>query len=289
MNGQATARVTHGDGAADRLARVGVSRNVVDIPIAALARGEFLRVREVDVAHAQVLAQVESPLPPILVHRSTMQVIDGLHRLHAAKSKGQQTIRVRFFEGSAEEAFVLAVEANSEHGLPLTLKDRKAAALRLMVMYPLWSDRRVAAVAGLDHKTVGAIRRRAGGEIPQTSRRLGRDGRVRRLREPVAPPPRPVRTSESPVTAMRSVPSMMDSLRRDPSLRLSETGRQLLRWLDAAPRTPTESAELAEQLPEHCLNLILELAQQNAETWRRFAARVGDRLDEQTLTVASNT
>ncbi|MEU8900642.1 ParB/RepB/Spo0J family partition protein [Nocardia sp. NPDC048505] len=264
----------------------------MDIPIAALARGEFLRVREVNIAHAQMLAQVESPLPPILVHRSTMQVIDGLHRLHAAKSKGQQAIRVRFFEGSAEEAFVLAVEANSEHGLPLTLKDRKAAALRLMVMYPLWSDRRVAAVAGLDHKTVGAIRRRAGGEIPQTSRRLGRDGRVRRLREPApaaAPAPNPLRTSDNSVTTMRSVPSMMDSLRRDPSLRLSETGRQLLRWLDAAPRTPVESAELAEQLPEHCLNLILELAQQNAETWRRFAARVGDRLDEQTLTIASNS
>ncbi|MEV0247641.1 ParB N-terminal domain-containing protein [Nocardia sp. NPDC050712] len=288
MNGQATARVTHGNDASDRLARVGVSRNVVDIPIAALARGEFLRVREVNIAHAQVLAQVESPLPPILVHRSTMQVIDGLHRLHAAKSNGRQTIRVRFFEGSAEEAFVLAVEANSEHGLPLTLKDRKAAALRLMVMYPLWSDRRVAAVAGLDHKTVGAIRRRAGGEIPQTSRRLGRDGRVRRLRAPLAPPA-PARTSENPVATMRSVPSMMDSLRRDPSLRLSETGRQLLRWLDAAPRTPSESAELAEQLPEHCLNLILELAQQNAETWRRFAARVGDRLDEQSLTIASNS
>ncbi|MCD9878915.1 ParB/RepB/Spo0J family partition protein [Streptomyces guryensis] len=107
-----------------------------------------------------------------------MRVIDGMHRLEAARIRGERTVRARFFEGSEEEAFILAVETNTKHGLPLTLADRKAAALRIVTARPDLSDRAVAAKVGLAHKTVGAIRR-SSGEIPQLAARVGRDGRVR--------------------------------------------------------------------------------------------------------------
>lgn len=274
----------------------GISEQIVEIPIEAVESSEFLRVRAVDAEHTQLLAQTDAPLPPIVVHRDTMHVIDGLHRLQAAKAKGRHTIPVRFFTGSTEAAFVLAVRSNTAHGLPLSLKDRKLASLRIMLMYPSWSDRRIGTITGLDHKTVGAIRRRAAGEIPQTAMRLGRDGRIRRLREirpsrasrpsrtqPEPPPPRPTLEHQQVV-------SIIDRLRRDPSLRLTETGRQLLRWLDAAPRSAAESVELADQLPEHCLNLIHEMAQQNAATWHGFAAMISDRLEARlTPHAASNS
>jgi hypothetical protein len=35
-------------------------------------------------------------LPPILVHRATNRIIDGMHRLEAAKLRGDETISVRF-------------------------------------------------------------------------------------------------------------------------------------------------------------------------------------------------
>jgi hypothetical protein len=43
------------------------------------------------------------------------------------------------------------------HGLPLTLADRLAAAARIVTACPYWSDRAVAAVAGLSPKTVTAV------------------------------------------------------------------------------------------------------------------------------------
>ncbi|RJO79264.1 streptomycin biosynthesis protein [Nocardia panacis] len=274
----------------------GVSGEIVEIPIDAVESSEFLRVRAVDSGHTQLLAQSLQTLPPIVVHRDSMHVIDGLHRLAAARSKGLRTIPVRYFDGSAEAAFVLAVQSNIAHGLPLSLKDRKVASLRIMLMYPTWSDRRIGVITGLDHKTVGAIRRRAAGEIPQTPARLGRDGRVRRLREPAAPRaetarPRTLRGHAAVVRAVSpstqpAAATLIDRLRRDPSLRLSETGRQLLRWLDAAPRTKAESVELAGQLPEHCLNLIHEMARQNAQHWQGFAAMIGDRLDARVGVIA---
>ena len=98
-----------------------------------------------------------------------------MHRLQAAQRCGAETIAVRYFDGDEPAAFVLAVQLNSEHGLPLTLAERKNAALRIINYHPEWSDRAVAAIAGLSDKTVGAIRRRAGASITQPSGRIGRD------------------------------------------------------------------------------------------------------------------
>lgn len=130
-------------------------------------------------AHAQVLAESEANLPPILVHRATMRVIDGMHRLRAASLRGEDRIAVRFFDGPAEQVFVLAVETNIRHGLPLSRSDRDHAAARILVEHPGWSDRAIAKAAGLSAKAVAAIRRRIDDGTMQPARRLGRDGRVR--------------------------------------------------------------------------------------------------------------
>ncbi|MFC9994023.1 ParB N-terminal domain-containing protein [Nocardia sp. NPDC127526] len=259
---------------------------IVDIPVDSIETSGALRVRTEYGRHTNLLARAETELPPVLVHRQTMRLIDGAHRLQAAKSRGATMIRARFFDGTEEEAFVLAVRANITHGLPLSVVERKAAALRIMRMYPLWSDRKVAEVTGLDHKTVGAVRKQSSGDVPQTRQRLGRDGRMRRVRE--TPAQREERTETfggGGITPPAPAPmervcaaAVLQSLRRDPSLRLTEAGRTLLRWLDASPRTPTQSVDLADRIPEHCLNLILDMARQNAANWQDFAARVGDRL-----------
>ncbi len=131
--------------------------------------------------HVRVLIETESELPAIIVHRATMRVIDGAHRLRAAIALGRPTIAVKYFDGSDDDAFALAVQANVAHGLPLTLAERKAAARRLVYSHPQWSDRLIAGVIGLSHKTVGAERRRAGGENARLNTRVGRDGKVHRL------------------------------------------------------------------------------------------------------------
>lgn len=156
-------------------------RETRTIPIASLRPGESPRMAGQDKEHIARLAEVDTPFPPILVNRRTMQVIDGMHRLLAALTRGQQDIEVEFFEGSEEDAFLRAVEANVTHGFPLSQADRRAAATKIMITHPHLSDRAIARSAGLGAKSVAAIRRRSADALPQLNARVGRDGKVRPL------------------------------------------------------------------------------------------------------------
>lgn len=151
------------------------------LPIDAVLPSDSPRLRGENAEHVKVLAQASAPLPPIVVHQSTMRVIDGMHRLRAAELRGAAEIAVHFFDGDEQAAFVLAVESNISHGLPLTLADRIAAAERILTPSPQWSDRAVAAKTGLAAGTVAGIRQRLPAASDQPSARVGKDGRVRPL------------------------------------------------------------------------------------------------------------
>ncbi|MEV5976515.1 ParB/RepB/Spo0J family partition protein [Streptomyces sp. NPDC052114] len=152
---------------------------VVEVEIGSLSTAGSPRTSGVDPEHVEALAVVQTPLPPITVHRPTMRVIDGLHRLRAAELRGQSKIAVKYFDGPEADAFVLAVESNVTHGLPLTAADRKRAAARIIASHPQWSDRMIASVSGIAPGTVADIRRRAPGGRTGESSRIGHDGRVR--------------------------------------------------------------------------------------------------------------
>jgi ParB-like chromosome segregation protein Spo0J len=311
------------------------------VPVSSLLAGYSPRLNGENAQHVQVLAASESPLPPVLVHRPTMRVIDGMHRLRAALLRGQLTIEARFFDGDEDEAFVRAVKMNTAHGLPLTLAEREAAAARLIASYPDRSDRWVAGITGLAAGTVARIRRQASpGDCPVTAR-IGRDGRVRplssadgrriagaaiaehpeaslrsiarlagispatvrdvreRMRrgdDPV-PPPRgkrrsqPGRTGAIPraagndsrtrasLTAVRDRASLLQTLRRDPSLRYTESGRALLGWLDARASGPGRCQDLTHAIPSHCAYIVAELARHCAGEWAELADQLEQRLD----------
>ncbi|MEU5693276.1 streptomycin biosynthesis protein [Actinosynnema sp. NPDC020468] len=149
---------------------------VVRVPVESVGTGVSPRLGGEDLEHVRTLAALDEELPPITVLRSSMEVIDGAHRLMAARLKGDPRIAVRFFDGTAEEAFVLAVRLNITHGLPLSPRDRLIAALRIVASHPDWSDRKVAAASGLSAKTVASLRVRAGTPVDT---RVGLDGRLR--------------------------------------------------------------------------------------------------------------
>ncbi|MFK0111576.1 hypothetical protein [Streptomyces sp. NPDC091217] len=110
-----------------------------------------------------------------------MRVIDGMHRVNAAISKGRESIEARLFDGNLDESFVLSVKLNVEHGLPLSLAERKSAALHIVSIYPEWSDGTIARVTGLSAKTVAKVRRNDSVSVAQHNKRVGRDGRTRPL------------------------------------------------------------------------------------------------------------
>jgi ParB-like chromosome segregation protein Spo0J len=154
---------------------------VLKVPIGSLLPADSPRRSGENLEHARALAESEAPLLPIVVHRPTMRVIDGMHRLRAATLRGDDQIEIRFFDGDDADAFVLAVQTNIVHGLPLPVSDRKAAAARIVRTHPHWSDRAIASASGLSAKTVAAIRHRPGAEDHGQRARIGRDGRLRSL------------------------------------------------------------------------------------------------------------
>lgn len=289
--------------------RDGEQENARTVRVSVLVMGDSLRSEGVNADHARVLAESSEHLPPILVHRRTMRVIDGLHRVLAAKLLGRETIDVQFFDGDEDEAFVRAVQANIAHGLPLTLADRTAAAARVMRTHAQWSDRRIAAVVGLSPKTVGAVRRRSTEEIPQSRVRLGRDGRLRRLPDrrpqpeatggaggegtasdgspalggrpaPLHKAPRISRVSApqqaAPHRAAETVAEYLtryQTLCQDPSFRQTEAGRFLLRLLELHFVREREWERLIANVPPHQADSVADLARECAKAWLEFADR----------------
>lgn len=143
-------------------------------------QGDFsARVKGVDQAHVKALAQCPDRLPPIVVHKESLRVIDGVHRVRVAQLNGQEVVDVALVDGTEEEAFALSVLLNVCQGLPLPLEDRKSAAGRILVGSPEWSDRFIASLVGLSPKTVGNIRRCSTEENRQLNGRVGRDGKAR--------------------------------------------------------------------------------------------------------------
>ncbi|WP_280296211.1 AsnC family transcriptional regulator [Nocardia abscessus] len=157
-----------------------VSAETVEVPLSRLRLGLSPRKDGESEAHVKTLAETADRWPPIVVHRSTMRVVDGAHRLRAAEWRGDATIRVRFFEGREIDAFVLAVKGNVAHGLPLTRAERLAAAGRIIESHPQWSDRLVASASGVSPRTVATLRSSTGDE-QQLNARHGRDGKIRPL------------------------------------------------------------------------------------------------------------
>jgi ParB-like nuclease family protein len=299
------------------------------VPIDSLVLADSPRLAGEDPEHVRRLTEAEAMLPPILVHRMTMRVIDGRHRLQAAIARGEDKVRVQFFEGPESHVFALAVGANIRHGLPLSLADREAAAARLIASHPFWSDRAIAATSGLAAGTVRAIRRRE--HSSSSEERLGRDGRVRPLnaargrriaRDLIAQRPaaslreiareagispatvrdvrlrmergddaiplgrlgsRPARPGFETAPDMRLVTdrprstptgdldAILNGLRRDPSLRLTESGRTFLRWFVPRVVGPRGWDDLAAHIPSHCKYTVANLARHCASAWEQFA------------------
>ncbi|MEU9336632.1 ParB/RepB/Spo0J family partition protein [Streptomyces sp. NPDC048290] len=301
------------------------------LPIRMLESADSPRLDGEDEDHVRALAELdEEQLPPVVVHRATMRIIDGRHRVRALELRGVDTVRVCFDDGG-EDPFVLAVQHNVRHGLPLSLVDRTAAADRILGSHPHWSDRKIASVTGLSAGTVRAIRARSTDDAAQSNTRLGRDGR----RRPVGPsaegrvlagqllrenPDMPLRqvaaaAGISPSTALdvrdrvrdgrdpvpaklrdghhrrrkRSAPDAsvpqprvnweleLNRLRVDPSLRYTDTGRVLLRLLDARLLSTDERALLATGIPSHCTTTVANLARVLGAAWQQLAADLEQR------------
>ncbi|MFC3894069.1 ParB/RepB/Spo0J family partition protein [Lentzea rhizosphaerae] len=282
------------------------------VDIAALRPADSPRLAGCSEDFVRSLASSGAHLSPIVVHRATMRVVDGSHRLKAAVLRGCRSVEVEYVDGPAEDVFGLSVSLNVS---TLSTADREAAARRLLRSHPQWSDRAIAASTGLAAKSVGVLRRAVGG---QAAVRVGRDGKVRpvnsaagrrlagqlisqrpeaslrdiaraagvspgtvrdvrrRLSAGMDPVPERMRAAERttvPVVRadVRAPGATLPILRRDPSLRFTEHGRLVLRWLEAHAVSAGEWSAVASGVPSHCRELVAEMARGCAEAWAQMA------------------
>ena len=103
-------------------------------------------------------------LPPIMVERGTFRLIDGLHRLQAGEDVSD-LILIREFDVPDENDLPdIAIRANAEHGLPLSLKDRIASGKKLFARHHpdhmpkerAWTSENIAAFMGISKRVVDA-------------------------------------------------------------------------------------------------------------------------------------
>jgi len=123
-------------------------------------------------------------LPPAIVYYDSTAywLAAGFHRYHAYTMAGYERMPCEVRRGTRDEAAWFAVSTNQTHGLRRSNED-KAKAVKMALAHPNgvgMSDRAIAEHVGVDHKTVARCRREmeSTGEVPQSTKRTGRDGRT---------------------------------------------------------------------------------------------------------------
>ncbi|EHR52441.1 putative transcriptional regulator [Saccharomonospora marina XMU15] len=311
----------------------------VRVAVDELLPAESLRTDGEDAGYVRTLADVEDGVPAIVVDSATKRVIDGMHRLRAAALRGQKFIDAVLFDGSREDAFVLAVCLNRAHGLPLSPEDRRKAAVRIIGSHPTWSDRAIADIAGLSSKTVGSLRRNTAGtgavphsrvgvdgkarpvdpaesrrrvrkvlnDLPQASlrevaRRAGvSTGTVRDVRKRLAsgqdPVPDRQRNAEhrpngdtgglrAAADPLQLHATHLENLKRDPSMRFSEAGRNLLRLLAIGTLPTAQWQRYVDSVPMHCLVTAATAARRCSEVWTSIALHLNERIRDSDTVMA---
>jgi hypothetical protein len=109
-------------------------------------------------------------------------LVDGFHRVAAAKKKGKATINVEIRPGNLSEAQLYSFGVNKAHGLRRTNED-KCRAVKATLEHDLsddWSDRRIAEHCGVDDKMVSRLRAEmvSGGSKSHLTKRVGKDGKT---------------------------------------------------------------------------------------------------------------
>ncbi len=266
---------------------------VSSVAVDDLRPGVQLRQGRVNRQHVNAIALSDGGWPPIVVRRADNTIVDGHYRYMAARQLGHSHVECVYFEGGEESAFFEALRHNRNHGLSLSLRDRQAAARRILAFHPEWADRRISVTCGLAPGTVGRIRANVPAATDQNGQlytRVGRDGR----RRPVDPrasrrrvvsalraqPERSLRetaraTGTSPATVRAAKASR--SWASDPAVLSSPAGGSFARWFDRTA-IGCEWHDFVGTIPVSRIYEMADEARRRSAAWLEFASMVEGRV-----------
>lgn len=151
------------------------------VPIAELDKtGTQIRETLSEATVAQYVEDMQdgANFPPAVVFWDGKKPIlaAGFHRVEATLRTGKMEIFCRIKEGGFPEAIIEAIKSNREHGLPMTLADKRKAATKLMSdkKYGGWSNREIARLVGISHSTVESLRTENDSSLAKSSSEDGR-------------------------------------------------------------------------------------------------------------------
>lgn len=149
---------------------------------------------------------------------------------------------------------------------PVDSAARRERAAQILRDNPALSLRQVSEACGISPATVLDVRNclsAAGGESPELSN----------SRKIAAGPARGARASWRHI----SPDDALASLRRDPSIRFSQSGRLMLRLLEINLSGGQKYEQISVALPEHCLETVGRVARAVAGHWTQFADQIDAR------------
>ncbi|HKT03928.1 MAG TPA: ParB N-terminal domain-containing protein [Rugosimonospora sp.] len=182
---------------------------------------------------------------------------------------------------------------------PLNSADARRLASDALSERPQASLREIADLAGLSPSTVRDVReriRRGEDPVPPgqvATRRHDNAGPEDRRARPAGRADSAGRAEPDGTGPVRAVPGehalngryvgsnrqrLLSNLSRDPSLRFTDSGRQLLRTLFARTAGPPEP-DLLRSLPPHCLYTVAAIARACAQEWQDLADALEHRFD----------
>jgi hypothetical protein len=171
-------------------------------------------------------------------------------------------VRKRVTAGSVELAVRVGRDGRAR---PVDPAEGRLRASKVLAARPQASLREVAREAGIAVGTARDVRdrmRRGADPVP-VRQRAGREA----ITAPRELPPRQVSARDE----LESLLATVRGLKQDPSLRFTETGRRLLRWLDAHALSQEDPMWVVSAIPPHCVDRIAELARGYARVWQGFA------------------
>ena len=148
----------------------------LDLNLVDIGGGTQMRLELDEPTIARYVAAIESGKDVgslvVFFDGKTNWLADGFHRYHAAANRLDIIkFSCEVHSGTRRDAILYACKANLDHGLFPSLEDRKEAVRTLLrdEEWGQWSDRAIADQCGVDHKTVGKVRKESTGEIPQST------------------------------------------------------------------------------------------------------------------------